>query len=370
MNLLRRAVAVLVIGALHTLTSRPVQACLWDDEVYEAEERAMPCLTSAVVGSFPRHTPSYYQARLSAAESVLAADPFNTWALDLAGVALLKQGKLKESEAMMLRRQEAQPDAYATHANLGTLYTFSGDFDAALTHIDRAMAVEPKAHFGREKYHRLLVVYLKALKAQPARATENFLGVTVTDAERSSGSPQKFDAAMQKAGLGRDAFDALVAMITVYGASDNPHVLAGAGDMLALFGSIGYAGVAYTRAAKLKHPAAAEMNRRAKLLLGKLAERTPKRPKDEGQDPQFHSMDELLYLAEHPEADPAKPSPRALFAAFEEREIKKGLAVWTKDGLSRLYQEQDRLAPRCPVGASFRELSEPGATLAADAGAK
>jgi hypothetical protein len=75
-------------------------------------------------------------------------------------------------------------------------------------------------------------------------------------------------------------------------------------------------------------------------------------------------------LAEHPEADPAKPSPRALFAAFEEREIKKGLAVWTKDGLSRLYQEQDRLAPRCPVGASFRELSEPGATLAADAGAK
>ena len=44
--------------------------------------------------------------------------------------------------------------------------------DLALVHIDRAMQIEPAAHFGREGYHRRLVVYLKAVAADPKGATE------------------------------------------------------------------------------------------------------------------------------------------------------------------------------------------------------
>ena len=66
----------------------------------------------------------------------------------------MKLGELEPARAVMLRRAEAEPDGYGTHANLGTLLTFTGEYAAALPHIDRAMAIEPKAHFGRERYHR------------------------------------------------------------------------------------------------------------------------------------------------------------------------------------------------------------------------
>jgi hypothetical protein len=125
------------------------------------------------------------------------------------------------------------------------------------------MAIEPHAHFGREKYHRLLVVYLKRLADEPGAGhqRENFLGVPVTDADRRSGSPETFDAVMKHHALGRDVFDALDSMITVYGAGDNPFVYAASGDMLALFGAHAYAAVSYQAATKHRHPVARELKR-------------------------------------------------------------------------------------------------------------
>src|SRR5262249_26082535 len=159
----------------------------------------------------------------------LALAPGWLEALDMRAIALLKAGRLDEAEKTMRERLRLAPEAYPSHANLGTLYTFTGDYDKALEHIDRAMAKEPKAHFGREKYHRQLVVYLKEVKADPSvRTQHSFIGPDVGD--RVSGSAERF----AKAGMEDSVFDALVAMIAVYGAKDLPDIYYAAGDALAL----------------------------------------------------------------------------------------------------------------------------------------
>lgn len=40
--------------------------------------------------------------------------------------------RLDEAKEVFVRRAALDPDGHPTHANLGTLYTFTGDFDRAL----------------------------------------------------------------------------------------------------------------------------------------------------------------------------------------------------------------------------------------------
>lgn len=50
---------------------------------------------------------------------------------------------------------------YESHANLGTFYLHARDFKNGLKHIDRALAINPHAHFGRERYQRHLVEFIQ-----------------------------------------------------------------------------------------------------------------------------------------------------------------------------------------------------------------
>lgn len=340
--------------AVSTFFAQPAQACLWDDEVYQAEATSLPCLEPALLDLFPLHGREYWQARDRAARRVLAVDPFNTWALDMAAVAQLKLDDFAAAESSMKRRAEVEPDAYATHANLGTLYTFTGAFEQALVHIDAAMKIEPQAHFGREKYHRALVVYLRDLKSNPALARENFLKIPLSDADRLAGTPAKWHAALQNAGFGDDVFDALVSMITVYGAKDNPHVHRAAADLLALRGSIGPAAVAYTRAAQLKHPAAASLRAWSSQLVTKFPA-----PKEEGY--QVTPPKDRIYTLQHPEQNPPAKNVRKIYAQTEAKLVAGGLAVWTEQGRATLYAEQERLSPRCPLEKSVSTSEVPAA---------
>ena len=354
------AFAAIGIGAF----ARDAAACLWDDEVLVAEAATLPCLAEAITNSYPRHTPQYFKARAEAAEIALAFDPYSTWALDMAAIARLHLGKLPEAEALMRRRAEVDPDAYATHANLGTLYTFNGQLDQALVHIDRALKLEPQAHFGREKYHRLLVVYLQRLAAEPkaGHERENFLGVPVNDDDRLNGNQARFDAYLKQHGLGRDVFDALDAMITVYGAGENPHVYAAAGDMLALFGAHGYAALAYRAAIMRKHPAAAEMKRREDAqfaLVKKATAATPlgKRIVEAGEEAQPREPRDYLRAMTRPIPMGLRPGAFEKYEAFERKQVAGGLRVWTPSGVHTLYQKQDELKLRCPVGKTFPDLA-------------
>jgi hypothetical protein len=67
----------------------------------------------------------------------------------------------------MLAKDKIKPGLYETEANLGTFYVLNGKLEEGLKHIDKALAINPDAHFGREKYQKLLVEYvLEKMKDQ------------------------------------------------------------------------------------------------------------------------------------------------------------------------------------------------------------
>ena len=222
----------LLMGATAVMGfSNPASACAWDNETYLAEAKSLPCVLDVLVGRYPKHTREYFDARIRAADAALSWVPLWTAPLDTKGVALMRLGRFSEARTVMDRRAEADPEAYASHANLGTLLTFTGSYEAALKHVDKALAVEPDAHFGRERYHRLLLVFLQRVAADSNASMEgDFLGPDLTSEQLFQGSEKRF----RDGGGDESVFDALVAMIAVYGADEVSHVYFALANQLAL----------------------------------------------------------------------------------------------------------------------------------------
>jgi hypothetical protein len=120
----------LVVAGVAAAPTRRAPACGWDTESYHAEATSLPCVYNVVLDDYPRHAVAYYETRIAAADAALAWAPYYSAALDDKAIALFERGRLEPSRAVMLRRAEADPDGYATHANLGTLVTFTGDWAA------------------------------------------------------------------------------------------------------------------------------------------------------------------------------------------------------------------------------------------------
>jgi tetratricopeptide (TPR) repeat protein len=331
---------VALVVTLAVLAAAPrARACGWDGESYHAEAKSLPCVFNALTGIYPRHTPRYYETRVAGADAALAWAPDLAAALDDEGIALMKLGRLPEARAVMERRAKLAPDAYPAHANLGTLYTFTGDWDLALREIDRAMKLEPAAHFGRETYHRQLVEYLRALAANPTKTLErDFLGLALTTEQRLRGTPAQLAAA----GVKPDAFDALVSMITVYGAERVSHVHFALGDLLALRGDRRLAWTAYENARTLGHPRAKELKQWMKELGDVIAAERPRVPPRRGQPGGYQGMSRALGGA-HAVAAMLTSN----YETWELAQLKRGLPVWRAEGLTVVYAKQHELRRRC-----------------------
>lgn len=137
-----------------------VAACLWDSETLEQERGKFPGTLEVITGLFPRHSPAFYQWRLEDRLSKLAADPDNDKWLDDVAVSYEKLGRHSEAIEVAESQLQRNPDRYETLANLGTFLIHDGQWSAGLQYIDRALEVNPDAHFGRERYQRQLVQYL------------------------------------------------------------------------------------------------------------------------------------------------------------------------------------------------------------------
>jgi tetratricopeptide (TPR) repeat protein len=359
--------SVLALATLSLADSAP--ACGWTWETYAAEAKSLPCVHDALVGYFPKHGEAYHRAVIDAVDYATSWAPAFTAGLDAKGIALMHLGRLEEARAVMSKRLAVAPDAYPSHANLGTLYTFTGEYEKALEHVDRAMALEPKAHFGREKYHRKLVEFLRAVKADPnVRLTKNFLGVEPTPVDRTQGSRTRYE----KAGFQDDAIDALVSMIAVYGAENLADIYFTLGELLALRGYPKLAFTAYKRASELKHPREKELGIFRSLVLstikGPAAEPRRRIPGPGGFDvfedrPGGYYGIAEFYAGKRVEAD----GMRADYVRWEERQIKKGLAVWTEAGIEKIYKRMNEVRARCPAPSI---IDAEGPKEAPDAGTK
>lgn len=149
-------------------------ACLWDEDTLEMERQQYPEVHELIAGHFVRHSDAYYQWRIGdrTTKSVdqRTPDDYN----DIA-VAYDKLGEHDKAIETIREKMDRWPDEniYESQANLGTFLIHSGKFDDGLIHIQRAIEINPEAHFGREIYQQLLVQYVIERRAAGAKLPLN-----------------------------------------------------------------------------------------------------------------------------------------------------------------------------------------------------
>ncbi len=173
--------------------------------------------------------------------------------LDGEGVELMNLGTLRRATGSVGRTFACSRghDAKASYANLGTLARSRATTTSARPNRprneDRAcLALRPR------RLPPALVVYLESRRPDSKGGTRRTSSASRSRRSSTSrvagGAPRRSRPA---------AIDALVWMITVYGANHVSHVYVALGDLLALRGDIRLAWTAYADARALGHPRAA-----------------------------------------------------------------------------------------------------------------
>ncbi len=159
----------LIVIALSLAFPSVVMACLWDYDTLMQERSRFPSALELITGKFPRHTKEFYQWRVKDRQQKIAATGSTPELLDDLAVAFDKLGDQTQAIATMELAEKQFPGRYQTAANLGTFYFHSKQYELGIPHIERALQINPEAHFGREKYQLLLVQFLalKQVDGQP-----------------------------------------------------------------------------------------------------------------------------------------------------------------------------------------------------------
>ena len=157
----RRATATLLLLGILIQSGH---ACLWDSDTIEMERSKFPSVLELIVGKFLRHSKPFYEWRIEDRTARLenASDYEQPALYDDLAVAYEKTGQTQKAIELTLELEERVPGRYETAANLGTFYIHSGQFEEGLKHIERALEINPDAHFGRERYQKLLVEYVRS----------------------------------------------------------------------------------------------------------------------------------------------------------------------------------------------------------------
>ncbi len=166
------------------LAAEPLSACLWDSDTLAQESAGLPDVKAIIVGGFPRNPPLYYEIRLGRAAELLKAKPDDLEAYDDAAVACDRLGRSDEAIEWMARKAaaleqikydpkaHAQPNhRYRYLANLGTFHAHRwfkngarrdamDDLQRARDLVKQAIAENPDAHFGREKYQLMALEWV------------------------------------------------------------------------------------------------------------------------------------------------------------------------------------------------------------------
>lgn len=125
------------------------------------ERRRFPEAHELIAGHFVRHSDAYYRWRIADREKI-SADERTPADFDDLAVAYEKLGDQEQAIEIIRRKIDRRPNEgrYKSEANLGTFLIHSGRLEEGLEHIQRAIEINPNAHFGREIYQQLLVEYL------------------------------------------------------------------------------------------------------------------------------------------------------------------------------------------------------------------
>ena len=223
---------VLIITVLSLIFPPPCFGCLWDSDTLAMERRRFPKAHELIVGHFIRHSPAYYQWRVSdrTTQPIEQRQPSD---FDDIAVAYDKLGQHDKAIETILAKIERYPHEgrYESEANLGTFYIHAGRFEDGLQHISKAIEINPEAHFGREIYQKLLVEYVIQSRLEddqlPLNKKESFerKGFTAFVLAARSTPAKKETAEIQAAAKG------IMGMMR-FGNYDSPILLEALGDLL------------------------------------------------------------------------------------------------------------------------------------------
>jgi len=159
--------------AFFFLITSATHACLWDWDTLQMERRRFPGTLEMITGKFVRHSPAYYEWRIQDRTKRMRSPAEDPALADDLAVAYSKLGRHAEGIALLEQVLAAHPDRYETLANLGTIHMLAGDLKVGKEYVDRAIAINPDAHFGREKYQSLLAEYFLTKRKSPHPAAES-----------------------------------------------------------------------------------------------------------------------------------------------------------------------------------------------------
>lgn len=262
----------------------PAVACLWDNDTLRDERRGLPGIAEVLAGKWERHSDFFYRDRIERMNAALAADPNDLAAYDNLAVAYEKLGDQDKAIEAMLRKEKAKPGEYTTYANLGTFYLHKGDFENGIRYIEKALAINPDAHFGREEYQLRIAKFLRDTKDKPAlRGETNFL---FYDPHSAGPATRPMQArmraagtdAVQSLGLKPNVFDGILGMIR-FGTGTSPDLYYALADLLHARGDRNLAYRAYQRALELGHPGREHIRTAMKELTGRMERQDDIRPK-------------------------------------------------------------------------------------------
>jgi tetratricopeptide (TPR) repeat protein len=137
------------------------QACLWDSDTLATESARFPNVAGIMAGVFPRHSKEYHVWRIQQKQPLVESGKAGASDYDDLAVSQHKLGDHKAAIATMMAKEQKVSGLYETYSNLGTFYIYAGELSVAQKWIEKALAINPNAHFGREKYQRWLVMWLR-----------------------------------------------------------------------------------------------------------------------------------------------------------------------------------------------------------------
>jgi tetratricopeptide (TPR) repeat protein len=156
------------------LIALPCQACLNDRDTLANEANRYPNVLQTITGRFERNPPLYYTMRIQRVSTELKSNPDLLSVYDDAGVACDRIGsdnaalQWMDRKYRVLQTADAKDPAikeqwYRYYANTGTFLVHQwvragadrdkiSEVNKARAYIAKALAINPDAHFGREKY--------------------------------------------------------------------------------------------------------------------------------------------------------------------------------------------------------------------------
>lgn len=235
-------------------------ACLWDSDTLKEESLNEKDVAEVVRGRILKHSRAFYERKVAYTLPLLERPDVKPERYDDLAVAYEKLGRTAEAIATMEAKEQRFPGLYTTAANVGTFHAHAGDYPRALEHLRRALALNPEAHFGREKYQVKAIEYLQRLAATPELVKqEEFLGLPLDPSRYLFVlNPKKVVLHKERPELPDDVLTGLVGMIRFGSGEKSPHLWFSLGMALAWKGHKHLAIRALRRAEHLGHPLATE----------------------------------------------------------------------------------------------------------------